>query len=89
MDLRGALPSGAQEWSCPRRGRHFIVHWAPHYQRLVLAEGDSNAVHLGATGDVRLEGVDTGPGPSPEAERAWRSWLDEHGMTWGGDDQVA
>ncbi|MGQ0575055.1 MAG: hypothetical protein ACT4RN_12750 [Pseudonocardia sp.] len=87
MELQGTLPSGAQEWSCPTCGRHFIVRWPPHYQRLVLTEGDVNAAHVGATGDVRLD-ADV-PAPSAEAEHAWRSWLDDNGMTWDGDGRVA
>ena len=27
--------------------------------------------------------------PSPEAEQSWRRWLDDNGIAWDGDDQVA
>jgi hypothetical protein len=81
MELRGTLPSGAQEWSCPRCGRHFVVQWPPDYGRLVLVEGDPDAAHVGSNADVRLAGIDVPPQPSAEADRAWRRWLDDHGLT--------
>lgn len=82
MQHRGTYPSGAQEWSCPECGRHFVVRWPPNYQRLVLNEGDGDAVHVGAKGDVRLgSGQVT---PSAEAEQAWRRWLDDIGIDWDG-----
>lgn len=81
MVHRGTLPSGAQEWSCPTCGRHLVVRWPPHYQRLVLAEGDGNAAHVGTNADVRLGGTEVSAQPSTEAERAWQRWLDDHGLT--------
>jgi hypothetical protein len=89
MEHRGTLPSGAQEWACPVCGRHFIVSWPPNYQQIVLEEGDANAAHVGSRGDVRMEGTDVAPVPSPQAEDAWRRWLAENGMTWDDDGQVA
>jgi hypothetical protein len=89
MVHRGTLPSGAQEWRCPICGRHFVVCWQPSYQRLVLAEGDVNVAHIGTNADVRLSGEPATSAPSPEAERAWRRWLDDNGITWDGDDRVA
>jgi hypothetical protein len=88
MVHQGSLPSGAQEWACPTCGRQFVVQWPPNYQRIVLCEGDSNAAHTGATGDVQLSGEHTTSEPSPEAEQAWRRWLDDNGIAWDGDDQV-
>jgi hypothetical protein len=79
MVHRGTLPSGAQEWSCPMCGRHFIVQWLPDYQRLILAEGDGNAAHVGTNADLWLEGTEMSAQPS--AERAWQRWLDDHGLT--------
>jgi hypothetical protein len=79
MAHRGTLPSGAQEWHCPTCGRHFIVRWSPVYQRMVLAEGDANAAHVGTSADVRLAGTAEEAKPE-EAERAWQRWLDDHGL---------
>jgi hypothetical protein len=81
MELRGTLPSGAQEWDCPTCGRQFVVRWSPDFQRMVLAEGDPDAAHVGSTADVRLVGTDVPARPSAEAERAWQRWLDDHGLT--------
>jgi hypothetical protein len=88
MEHRGTLPSGAQEWACPTCSRHFIVRWPPNYQRIVLEEGDANAVHVGGNGTVQLGGPADPARPSAAAENAWRGWLAERGMTWD-DDQVA
>ena len=70
MVHEGTDASGMEEWRCPVCGRHFIVRWPPDYERLVLAEGDPKAVHVG----------------TKEGEDAWRRWLDEHGIDWDDPD---
>ena len=42
-------------------GRHFVVRWPPDYERLVLAEGDENATHVGTKGGVGLGGIEVTP----------------------------
>ena len=70
-------------------GRHFVVRWPPNYERLVLAEGDGNATHVGARGEVGLRGIQVGPATGDPAGRdgedAWRRWLSEHGIDWDGE----
>ncbi len=93
MVHQGTDATGMEEWRCPVCGRHFLVRWPPDYQRLVLAEGDEGAVHIGAKGQVRLTGIEvpaTDPAaPDPRApgpgDDAWRRWLDDHGIDWDGD----
>ena len=81
MVHRGTLPSGAQEWSCPMCGRHFIVQWRSGSQRLVLPAGDGEAAHAGTDAQLWLEGTEMAARPSAAAERAWQRWLDDHGLT--------
>jgi hypothetical protein len=71
--------------------RHFLVRWPPDYQRLVLAEGDSQAVHVGRKGPVGLGGIEVpaaaDPDPGPGADdRAWRRWLSDHDLDWDDPD---
>jgi hypothetical protein len=72
-----------EEWCCPVCGRHFVVRWPPDYERLILAEGDPRATHVGTKGEVGLTGLRvarTGPDPG-EADRRW---LRGHGIDWDG-----
>jgi hypothetical protein len=101
MVHEGTDPSGMEEWRCPVCGRHFIVRWPPDYERLVLAEGDPKAIHVGTKeGEVgfggiavaRAAGGDPAAAPDPAAaapgeEDAWRRWLRDNGIDW--DGQVA
>ena len=87
MVHQGTDPAGMEEWRCPVCGRHFLVRWPPDYQRLVLAEGDEQAVHVGRKGPVGLGGIEVpaagepGPGTSP-GDDEWRRWLRDHGIDW-------
>jgi hypothetical protein len=97
----GTDPSGMEEWRCPVCGRHFIVRWPPDYERLVLAEGDPQAIHVGTKeGEVGFGGIgiapatagglpsaDPDPAAGPGDEDAWRRWLRDNGIDW--DGQVA
>jgi hypothetical protein len=84
MVHEGTDASGMEEWRCPMCGRHFIVRWPPDYERLVLAEGDADATHVGTKGEVGFRGIEAAPA---SGEGAWRRWLRDNGIDW--DGQVA
>ncbi|HEX8858815.1 MAG TPA: hypothetical protein VGC06_06905 [Actinomycetes bacterium] len=91
MVHKGTDSSGAQEWLCQECGRHFVVRWPPHFDRLVLQEGDGTAEHFGRMGDVALQSVQVSPPsgerpnePSAADENAWRRWLRQNGIDWDG-----
>ena len=79
MVHQGTDASGMEEWRCPVCGRHFIIRWPPDYERLVLAECDENASHVGTKGDVSLGGIQVTP---TAGENSWRRWLRDHGIDW-------
>ena len=90
MVHQGTDASGMEEWRCPECGRHFVVRWPPDFERLVLAEGDGDAVHVGAKGEPRLTGIQVAPAAGDaeaDAEVEWRAWLRDNGIDW--DGQVA
>jgi hypothetical protein len=83
MVHQGTDPSGMEEWRCPVCGRHFVVRWPPDYERLILAEGDPRATHVGTRGEAGFTGLRvarTGGDPG-EADRRW---LRDHGIDWDG-----
>jgi hypothetical protein len=87
MVHQGTDAAGMEEWRCPVCGRHFLVRWPPDYQRLVLAEGDEQAVHVGRKGPVGLGGIEVPaagePDPGTDAgDDEWRRWLSDHGIDW-------
>ncbi len=86
MVHQGTDATGMEEWRCPVCGRHFMVRWPPNYERLVLAEGDGNASHVGRKGEVGFRGIQVTP-PAGPGEDAWRGWLADHGIDWDGDGQ--
>jgi hypothetical protein len=70
MVHEGTDASGMEEWRCPVCGRHFVVRWPPDYERLVLAEGDPKAIHVGTReGEVGFGGMRIAPaaGTTPAA----------------------
>ena len=71
MVHEGTDPSGMEEWRCPVCGRHFIVRWPPDYERLVLAEGDGDATHIGTRDQVRLSGLEVA---RPAADDPYQDW---------------
>ena len=77
---QGTDSSGMEEWRCPVCGRHFLVRWPPDFERLVLTEGDGDAIHVGTKGDVALGGIQVAPAAG---EDDWRRWLRDHGIDWG------
>jgi hypothetical protein len=86
MVHQGTDATGMEEWRCPVCGRHFVVRWPPNYERLVLAEGDENASHVGRKGEVGFRGIQV-TSPVGPGEDAWRGWLADHGIDWDGDGQ--
>jgi hypothetical protein len=62
MVHEGTDAAGMEEWRCPVCGRHFVVRWPPDYERLVLAEGDPQAIHVGTkAGEVGFAGIGLAP----------------------------
>jgi hypothetical protein len=86
MVHEGTDATGMEEWRCPVCGRHFIVRWPPDYERLVLAEGDADATHVGTKDDgVGISGIQVIPAAGRD-EDAWRRWLRENGIDWDGPE---
>jgi hypothetical protein len=84
MVHQGTDASGMEEWRCPVCGRHFIVRWPPAFERLVLTEGDGDAVHVGSKGDeTGLTGIQVVPAAG-DGEAEWRGWLRDNGIDWDG-----
>lgn len=54
MELERTHPSGAEEWYCPTCGRRFLMQWPPHYKKIVLEQGDENALHSGGKGGLSI-----------------------------------
>lgn len=87
MVLEGPRPSGSEEWSCPECGYRFVVRWPPHFERIVLEEGEPGVVHTGAKGDLQVHHVDMAPSADGTVDRLdaqAREWLDEIGIEWDG-----
>jgi hypothetical protein len=82
MVHEGTDATGMEEWRCPVCGRHFVVRWPPDYERVVFAEGDEDATHVGTRGEVGLRGIEVAPA---SGEDAWRRWLHDNGIDWDGD----
>ncbi len=81
MVLKETFPDGSQEWECPICGRHFIMHWPPHYKRVVLEEGDQQVMHSGGTG-----GVVMGPADIQQGEQEPSDLLDMVNQEATGED---
>ncbi|NWG19941.1 MAG: hypothetical protein HXY39_06390 [Chloroflexi bacterium] len=47
--LHRSHQSGAEEWICPACGRRVLINRPPSYQCVVLAAGDTTAVHVGGS----------------------------------------
>jgi hypothetical protein len=80
-------PSGADEWYCPTCGRRFLMHWPPHYKRVILDPGDETVSHSGGKGGVTMSSFDVTQNeqtfPASSAEPAdeylapWLQWMDK------------
>lgn len=80
MVLTGNLASGAEEWSCSLCGRRVLLRWPPDYERLVMDDGDVNAVHVGGKGGIQVGDValtSVGNVSDPDAR-----WLRDNGIDW-------
>lgn len=91
MILQTEYETGAEEWWCPTCGRRFVAQWAPKYKKIVLSEGNNQALHGGGKGGLQVLSVDFAePGTvAQEAQQAarnsssdaqrlepWIEWLD-------------
>lgn len=54
MDLVAQNPDGSQEWHCPTCGRRFIMYLQPSYKRVILEEGNPEAIHSGGTNGLSM-----------------------------------
>jgi hypothetical protein len=61
MVVKSTFPTGAQEWYCPTCGRRFILQWPPNYKRIILNEGDEQAIHSGGNGGLVMGPVEVEP----------------------------
>jgi hypothetical protein len=59
MKLAQTHPNGAEEWVCPICHRRFILQWPPNYKRVILEEGDKDAIHSGGKNGVHMAGAKT------------------------------
>jgi hypothetical protein len=86
MTRTGTLEPGVEEWSCTRCARRLLLRRPPEFEKVVLERGDEWAMHVGATGGLRLGPVEAhpaGPGDLPAQDRGW---LADHGIEWTPDD---
>ena len=65
MILEKTHDSGAEEWSCPTCGRKMFVQWSPQFKRIVLEEGNDEAIHNGSKGGLKI-GQTTISQPNPQ-----------------------
>lgn len=68
MELVTTHPTGAEEWYCPKCGRRFLMHWPPHYKKVVLEAGDEYAFHSGGKGGLQMQPPQMNPQSSQEEE---------------------
>lgn len=68
MELVETHDDGSEEWVCPTCSRRFLMYWPPNYKRVILEEGDENAIHGGGKGGVRLHATQT-----TESRREYKS----------------
>ena len=58
MILANGHDTGAEEWYCPDCGRRFVMTWPPNYRKVVLEQGDPNAIHSGGKGELQIGSAD-------------------------------
>ena len=61
--LEQVYPTGVQMWHCPVCGLRFVLRWEP-YRRMILDQGDPNAIHLGGVDNtyrLNIRADDAGP----------------------------
>ncbi len=54
MRLAAIDSSDREEWYCPTCGRRILMQWPPHYKKIVLERGDTQAYHSGGKGGLRV-----------------------------------
>jgi hypothetical protein len=89
MVLRGPGAGGSKEWVCVTCTRRILLRWPPHFQILVLDQGDLGAVHAGGKGGVSMGSAEVSgitardvlPGEVPCNDI---HWLHENGIEWDG-----
>lgn len=84
MVFDGSVESGAEMWVCPSCDRRMLLRWPPDYQKLVLARGDDNAIHVGGKGGLRIGDAAVAPLASREVSAQERQWLRDQGIDWDG-----
>jgi hypothetical protein len=95
MNMTQIFSTGAEEWSCPRCGRRFILQIAPAYQKIVLEEGDTSVPHSGAKSGMHMEASESDrveAETAPENEErldAWKQFLKDidFDSLWEEDDR--
>jgi hypothetical protein len=94
MVVKNTYPTGAQEWFCPTCGRHFILQWPPNYKRIVLDEGDEQAIHSGGTNGLVMGSPEINPSEAKHnmEEMGGSSDLDDPYLSpwadWLGDQKL-
>ena len=82
MVYTGTTESGALEWSCTECSRRLLFRWPPHYEKVVLDQGDDSAhTHTGGTGDLRNTADVQAPAPGSPTQ-VEHDWLATHGIAW-------
>ena len=60
--LEKVYPTGVQQWHCPVCGLRFVLRWDP-YKRIVLDQGDPNAIHTGGVDNTYTLSAHDNAGP--------------------------
>jgi hypothetical protein len=78
MMIAKTYPNGAEEWVCPTCGLRFVMQWPPVFKKIILEEGDPNAIHSGGKGGVVIGIPQMKPlEKSSEADEEIESSIDE------------
>ena len=77
---------GVDEWSCTRCSRRLLLRRPPAFEKVVLDRGDEWAMHVGATGGLRLGPMEANPAGPVNLPKQDRGWLADHGIEWRPDD---
>ena len=77
MELIATRESGAEEWLCPTCGRRFVLKWPPDFKRIILEEGDENAIHSGGKGGVQMSMPELQEEEAPILSAEMRAALEE------------
>ena len=86
MTRTRSLEPGVEERSCTRCARRLLLRRPPEFEKVVLDRGDEWAVHVGATGGLRLGPMEANPAGPGDLSPQDRGWLADHGIEWRPDD---